>query len=201
MNDIRSLDEHSLFKTIAEHSPAVIGAKTLDGRYIYVNREYTRLFGRPVEDFIGKTDHEVFPFEIAEQFRAADLRVQELKAPIRLQEDAPVDGEIRHFLVTKFPIRTAEGAMVGTGIIGTDITDKVRAEKERDESLRELEEAFSQIRTLKGLIPICASCKNIRDDSGFWNQLESYLQAHSEIEFSHGICPDCEKKLYPELTP
>jgi hypothetical protein len=67
--------------------------------------------------------------------------------------------------------------------------------KER-ETAQALRDAVSQIKTLSGLIPICASCKKIRDDKGYWNQLEAYIQQHSEAEFSHGICPDCMKKLY-----
>ena len=61
-------------------------------------------------------------------------------------------------------------------------------------------EGLKTIKILKGLIPICASCKNIRDDQGYWNQIEAYLQRHSELEFSHGICPECARKLYPELS-
>jgi len=61
-----------------------------------------------------------------------------------------------------------------------------------------LEQAVKQIKTLRGLLPICASCKSIRDDRGYWNKLETYLDHHSEIKFSHGICPGCLKKLYPE---
>ena len=62
-----------------------------------------------------------------------------------------------------------------------------------------LEAAMAEIKTLKGIIPICANCKNIRDDKGFWNQLESFISKHLDAEFSHGICPDCAKELYPEL--
>jgi len=65
---------------------------------------------------------------------------------------------------------------------------------------RELEAAFNEIRQLRGIIPICASCKKIRDDKGFWHQVEVYVSEHSEAKFSHGICPDCVKKLYPELA-
>jgi hypothetical protein len=61
----------------------------------------------------------------------------------------------------------------------------------------ELSTVISEIRQLKGILPICASCKKIRDDKGYWNQIESYIRDHSEAEFSHGICPDCAKKLYP----
>ncbi len=73
-----------------------------------------------------------------------------------------------------------------------DITDIRRTQKE-------LEEAIKEVKTLKGIIPICCSCKNIRDDKGYWNQIESYLKEHSDADFSHSICPKCAKKLYPEL--
>jgi hypothetical protein len=63
----------------------------------------------------------------------------------------------------------------------------------------ELQEAFAKVKTLSGLLPICASCKKIRDDSGYWNRIESYIGKHADVQFSHGICPDCAKKLYPEL--
>lgn len=61
------------------------------------------------------------------------------------------------------------------------------------------ETALQEIKILSGFLPICASCKKIRDDKGYWNQIESYIRDHSEAEFSHGICPDCAKKLYPDL--
>ncbi|MFA7382058.1 MAG: cache domain-containing protein [Desulfurivibrionaceae bacterium] len=63
----------------------------------------------------------------------------------------------------------------------------------------ELKEAMSQVKILSGFLPICASCKKIRDDKGYWNQIESYIRDHSEAEFSHSICPDCAEKLYPDL--
>lgn len=81
-----------------------------------------------------------------------------------------------------------------------EIQEKSEAEaalmKERDR----LRDTLEQVRTLKGLIPICANCKKIRDDHGYWNQIESYIRAHSDAEFSHGICPECAKKLYPDLV-
>lgn len=63
---------------------------------------------------------------------------------------------------------------------------------------KELEQALAEIKVLKGILPICASCKKIRNDSGIWSQLETYISEHSDAEFSHGICPDCMKSLYPE---
>jgi hypothetical protein len=65
---------------------------------------------------------------------------------------------------------------------------------------REIANQFEQIKTLRGLIPICPNCKNIRDDKGYWLQVESYLAKHGEVEFTHCICPKCVQKLYPEFV-
>lgn len=74
-----------------------------------------------------------------------------------------------------------------------------KAEEEREQLIRELEDALAEIKTLRGILPICSSCKKIRDDEGYWNQLEIYIQEHSEVEFSHSLCPECAKTLYPEI--
>jgi len=83
--------------------------------------------------------------------------------------------------------------------LNKEITERKRAEEEREKLIGELQDALAQIKKLSGLLPICASCKKIRDDKGYWNQIESYIRDHSEAEFSHGICPDCMKKLYPDV--
>jgi len=67
-------------------------------------------------------------------------------------------------------------------------------------TVNKLEKAHNEIKTLRGLLPICANCKKIRDDKGYWNTIEIYIQNHSEAKFSHGICPQCMKKLYPEYN-
>lgn len=79
------------------------------------------------------------------------------------------------------------------------IEEKRRAEEERERLIVELQQALAKVRTLRGLLPICASCKKIRDDQGYWQQVEVYVESHSEAEFTHGICPECKKRLYPQL--
>ena len=79
-----------------------------------------------------------------------------------------------------------------------EITARVRAEQEKEKLIAELKEALATINTLGGLIPICAQCKSIRDDSGYWQKLEKYITENSEAQFSHSVCPDCIKDLYPE---
>ena len=72
----------------------------------------------------------------------------------------------------------------------------------REQLLKEREKvqkAIEEIKQLSGLLPICSSCKKIRDDKGYWNQIESYISAHSEAQFSHSICPDCARTIYPEF--
>jgi PAS domain S-box-containing protein len=81
----------------------------------------------------------------------------------------------------------------------TDIIDRKRAEEALEEERRRLQQTLDEVRTLRGIVPICANCKKIRDDKGFWNQVEKYVSEHTEAEFSHGICPDCTKKLYPDI--
>lgn len=78
---------------------------------------------------------------------------------------------------------------------GTDITARKAAEAEQERLIRELQEALAKVKTLSGLVPICAWCKKIRDDQGFWKQVEVFIQSHSDAVFTHGVCPDCMKKL------
>jgi hypothetical protein len=73
-------------------------------------------------------------------------------------------------------------------------------EEEREKLIKELQNALTEIKTLSGLLPICSYCKKIRDDKGYWNQIESYIHKHSDTEFSHGICPECAKKYYPDFN-
>jgi hypothetical protein len=77
--------------------------------------------------------------------------------------------------------------------------ERKRAEDERERIILELKAALDKVNTLSGFLPICASCKKIRDDKGYWNQIEQYISEHSDTEFSHAICPECTKKLYPEF--
>jgi hypothetical protein len=90
-------------------------------------------------------------------------------------------------------------SMMGT--LGSQIGQfmaRKRAEEERERLIQELQEALASIKTLRGLLPICATCKKIRDDKGYWNRLEEYISARSEAEFTHGICAECARKLHPD---
>ncbi len=83
--------------------------------------------------------------------------------------------------------------------VSSDITAQKIAEEERDRVIKELKEAIENIKVLTGLLPICARCKNIRDDKGYWHNVEEYFKAHSDTKFSHSICPECRKELYGDI--
>lgn len=88
------------------------------------------------------------------------------------------------------------------GIVKLRVRTQMELKLQRDTLIQhneELQKALAKIKTLSGLLPICASCKKIRDDHGYWTQLEYYISEHSEAEFTHGCCPECMEKLYPEM--
>ncbi len=80
-----------------------------------------------------------------------------------------------------------------------ELTARVDTHIQLKKTISELQSALNEIKTLKGMLPICSTCKKIRDDQGYWNQIEAYIMAHSEAEFTHSICPECIKKLYPNV--
>jgi len=109
--------------------------------------------------------------------------------------DGPLELDVR-----MIPLTDSKNRFQGRLLILQDITTRMVATRERDRVIAELREALAQIKALNGLLPICCSCKKIRDDSGYWQQIEAYIREHADVEFSHGLCPDCTRKLYPDLA-
>ena len=101
-------------------------------------------------------------------------------------QDYLVKGFINHMLL----IRSVRYAI-----------ERKRLEQERERLIKELQEALAHVKTLSGLLPICANCKKIRDDQGYWHQVEQFISEHTDVNFSHGICPECVHNLYPGLFP
>ena len=93
----------------------------------------------------------------------------------------------------------SDGNVAGAIETVRDITDKKLADAEREKLIAELQQALAEIKTLQGFIPICAHCKKIRDDKGYWNQVEAYIAEKTDAQFSHSICPSCLEKYYAEL--
>ncbi len=84
--------------------------------------------------------------------------------------------------------------------LSLEIEARIKTQQAKEELIDQLKKALEEIKTLKGILPICMHCKKIRDDKGYWNQIESYIHEHSDVNFSHGICPDCLTHYYPEIA-
>lgn len=108
-------------------------------------------------------------------------------------------GNERVIEIHAHPIFESDGSINKIIEYTLDITDRRKTEEEKEKLISQLQDALDKVKTLSGFLPICASCKKIRDDKGYWSQIEEYIRDHSEAEFSHGICPDCAKKLYPDF--
>jgi len=109
-------------------------------------------------------------------------------------------GEKIEFIVTARAFRDPEGKLLGIVENFHDITARKKLETEKEKLIEKLQASLEKVKLLSGFLPICASCKKIRDDKGYWSQIESYISEHSEAEFSHGLCPDCMKEYYRDLN-
>ena len=188
------------FHEFMNNSPALAFIKDEYGRYVYVNQKVVSSFQIPEGGWIGKTDAEIFATHTAQTLEENDLSVLNDGITREIEELVPTrDGKSHYWLSHKFLLRGSDGQRQ-IGGLAIDITGRKAADQERERLLSELKEAVSAVKTLKGLIPICASCKNIRDDEGYWKQIEFYLCEHSELEFTHGICPSCLERLYPDFV-
>jgi PAS domain-containing protein len=128
--------------------------------------------------------------------------IRETRQPVVVEHTHfDADGRTRTIEVHAFPILDAAGELTHIIECGMDISTRRQAELERQAVLERLERALEQVKQLSGLLPICASCKQIRDPAGAWKQLEVYIRDHSEAEFSHTLCPACAERLYPKKGP
>jgi PAS domain S-box-containing protein len=193
--------ERNLLRTLIDNIPDAIYVKNTDCQKTIANMADVQNAGfQSEEDVLGKTDFDLFPKELAEGFVADDRTVMQTGQSVNNREEYVMNaqGEKRWLDTSKVPLRDEKGQTIGLVGIGRDITERKKAETERERLITELQDALADVKLLSGLVPICANCKKIRDDQGYWTQIESYIQDRSDAKFSHSICPDCAQKLYPE---
>jgi len=170
-----------------------------------MNPEAEALLGWSEAELLGKNVHDIAHCQRADgshlSFADCNMRkVIETGKRFSSAEEVFVrkDGTVFPVSVLSSPLLD-QGRVVASVTAFRDISEGKRIEQERERLIVDLQKAMAEIKTLHGIIPICASCKKIRDEEGAWHQLESYISAHSTALFSHGICKECTKKLYPEL--
>jgi PAS domain S-box-containing protein len=190
----------SIVKTV----PDIIYRLDPNGRITFVSDSVKRYGYRP-EELIGKNvmkmvypeDKENTIHRIKER-RTGDRSTKSFETRLITKNKTPVSFEV--FIISAkglySPATNGQGTFMGTQGIARDISGRKRVEEERERLILKLQEALNNIKTLKGLLPICSNCKKIRDDKGYWNQIEAYIRDHSDAEFSHSICPPCAEKLY-----
>jgi PAS domain S-box-containing protein len=185
---------------IVESTEDAIYGKALDGTIISWNKAAERIFGYTAGEIIGHSVSILYPIDRRDELIDVMERIKRgqrvgLYETVRLRKDG-------HFIpvsVTVSPVQDASGKIAGGSAISRDITLRKRDEAERFRLIEELTESLKQVRTLSGLLPICASCKRIRDDQGYWQQVETYIAGHTNADFTQGICPDCLEKSKSEI--
>ena len=138
-----------------------------------------------------------------QRIKELETEVRHLGNELRLTREEYEDATSKYLdiycnLEKKIGERTRELDAVN-GKLVQEIEERKRTEAEKEQLIIHLQKAMQEVKVLSGFLPICASCKKIRDDSGYWSQIEEYISKHSSALFSHGICPDCVKKLYPDF--
>ena len=186
-------------QTILNIVPVIIFQKDRDGKTTRTNQAFDTMIGLSKEEIIGKTTDELFP-EHGKDMMKDDQEVMELGKPkLDIIEHYDSPEGTRWARAGKAPLKDKEGNVVGLIGYAADITEQKQAEEALKQERDKLQDALAEVKTLSGLLPICAHCKKIRDDKGYWNQIEAYIRDHSEADFSHSICPECAKNIYPEF--
>jgi PAS domain S-box-containing protein len=191
--------EEKFCKAFHSSPYAITLTRLSDGEISEVNDGFVNISGYNVRELSGKTTIDLHLWDKEEDRVAA---VKELTNSGRIHE-------------REFQFRSKSGERI-TGLFSAeilsidnqryvlssinDITERKVVELDREKLIGELQEALAKVKQLSGLLPICASCKKVREDNGYWTQIEAYVRDHSEAEFSHCICPACEKRLYPEFA-
>jgi PAS domain S-box-containing protein len=185
---------------IVEYAEDAVVGCTLDGVMTSFNAGAERQTGYRADEAIGQSPNLViapdrFP-EIGQLLArvARGERISKYRTVVLRKDGTRLDAS-----VSLAPISDAEGHIGGVAVIARDISDRVRAEETQATLVRDLQRSLAEVRTLSGLLPICAACKKIRDDKGYWNQVEVYFGEHSDVEFSHSVCPECARRLYGDL--
>jgi len=188
------------YHDLIESASDLIQSVGPDGQVLFVNRAWRETLGYSEAESTGlsffnivddsrrnecrELFYQVFAGKSGLQIETVFLTLDGRKINVEGTSDCEVEG----------------GRVISIRSIFRDITSRKQAEAEREKLVQELRATIASVKELGGLLPICASCKRIRDDDGRWHRLETFITAHSRAEFSHGICPDCAEKLYPERT-
>lgn len=197
----RQTEDHARhhLAALVENAEVAIISKNLEGMIKSWNPAAQRLFGYRPEEILHRSMLHLMP----EGSEGEEMTIlSKLKRGERIQNYETVrrhkNGELIPVSLSIAPVRDDAGQIIGASHIARDT--KARREREAQAALiKQLQGSLAEVKALRGIIPICAHCKNIRDDVGHWHGVEHYLNRHSAARFSHGVCPTCLDKHYGEM--
>jgi PAS domain S-box-containing protein len=184
------------FRVALKGAPVVVFNQDRELRYTWIN---SPVLTWAEQGYLGRTDADLVGGEEGARLTAIKHGVLQSGVGTRVETIVTYRDEPHYFDLTVEPLRDVAGDIVGITCAAVDITPIKQGAQERERLIRELQEALAQVKVLSGLLPICASCKKIRDEQGQWNPVEKYIRDRSDVSFSHGICPECARRLYPEF--
>lgn len=168
-----------------------------DYEIVMANNNYWNIWGKPKSGIIKCYDHR--PGAGCHTEKCALTQIINGMNEFTCESQKNYNKKNHSFIVTARPFLNSQNEVIGVIESFQDITDRKKLEDEKTSLVTQLQSSLEKVKLLSGFLPICASCKKVRDDKGYWNLIENYIRDNSEAEFSHGICPECAMKLYPEL--
>lgn len=196
LTELALKESEERFRSIYNNATMGFYRLSNDGRLIMGNPKFFEMLKISERELLNKRIEEVLEVDENRQ-NFLEILKKEKKINGYESEWYRKDGALFFGRETAWTITDEKGDIQYIDVILEDVTLKKQVEEEREQLISLLQSAKSEIKVLSGLLPICASCKRIRDENGNWSNIEQYIDEHSEAEFSHGICPDCAKKIYP----
>ena len=188
---VRAEADRQYLAAIVESSEDAIYGKTLDSIIVSWNPAAERIYGYRAEEIVGHSIAILFPLDRRDELLDIMARIRRGEL-VGFYETKRLhkNGKTIPVVATISPIKDGDGKVIGASAIARDISKQKQKEEEHRQLARRLSEASNQVKLLSGLLPICSACKRIRDDQGYWRQVETYIASHSEAMFTHSICPN-----------
>jgi PAS domain S-box-containing protein len=184
-------------RPMLEQVPAYLWTADHQLQLMWSRPTYTSIVGFDTEPDLGTTVFDLFGGNDDHPSIQAHRAALEGEAR-NFEVWVEVRGERRLLRAHVEPLRDASQTILGVVGVALDLTERVRAETDRERLIEDLQQALDRVKVLSGLIPICSHCKAIRDDKGYWRQVDAFMREHSNIQLTHGICPDCAQRLMPD---
>jgi len=199
--------QEARYRLLAENATDVIWSMDPEGRLTYISPSIFRQRGWTAEEFMALGPEErALSRKSSEAIRERMEKAHQLPSGSQPFEEDLLQATVKHRDGRELQVEaqwrlvwSEDGHLLGFQGVTRDITARKRMEVERERLIQSLTQALADVKQLSGMLPICSNCKKVRDDHGYWSQIETYLSEHTEATFTHGVCPDCTQKLREEM--